>query len=204
MNWRIGIYGSSSSTRAQRFSAHVLLAAALLSFYGLWTEFVPSAFGASCGLWLSWVTTLPLSLFLWRGYSTGKILWGRRPKWLINRLLCLAAIPIMIFGLVWVITVRAVPDLLTRIVETQTSTNMILHASHEWRRHSCDYQLRGNQLSFPGYICVSPSQFNQFPEYGEVTLSGLTTTFGMHVSHVEVVRANKPLRPIARENARSG
>lgn len=183
--------GRSSSTRAQWLVACVLAVAALLCVYGLWTEFVPSALGARCGLWLSLAVALPLSFFAWRGYLGESFPRGQGLRRQIGWLSYLAAIPLVTFGILWVVSVRAVPDIAARIIGTQTSVNMELRASHAYRKYSCDYQLHGDPLSFPGYICVSSSQFSQFPEQGEMTLSGPATSFGMHVSRVEAAPSQR-------------
>jgi len=188
MDWRKAIYGTSEPSLGR----HILLIAVLFWGYGVWTEFVPSAFGAKGGVFLSSVTTVPLTIYLWRGYSTGTIPWGRRPNSFIFRLLSLAALPFLIFNLIWVITVRAIPDVAARVVGTQTSVTMTLKASCRPRRRECDCQLESEQLRFPWHICFSPSEFGPFSPVEAVILSGPATRFGIHVSHIEPVRGNDP------------
>jgi hypothetical protein len=182
MDWHLGMYRTITPSRARRLAMSTVMITALLAVYGARTEFVPSKLGADFGFFVSAAVTLVSAPYLWHGYYTGRIPWGRKPKRLITRTLCLAFIPLVIFGLSWLISVRAVPDIAARPFGTHTSRSLELEASYRPRRRSCDHQLRGDQLRFPWYLCVSPSEFGRFSPIG----------------------ANQPLRPIAREDVRSG
>lgn len=179
--WLIGMYGSMAPSRARRATMNGITTAALLAVYGAWAEFVPSELSADVGGYLSCVVTLLVSLFVWHGYWTGRIPWGSRPRRWIARCLCMAPIPFLIFGASWLVTVRAIPDLATRVFGTETARSMHLEASYRSRRRGCDHQLRGDELRFPGYICVPASDFYHFGSSGEVTIIGKATILGFHI-----------------------
>lgn len=190
--WLVGMYGSMTPSRARRTTMNGLTAAALLAVYGAWTEFVPSEFGTDLGGYLSGAVAVLLSLFVWHGFWTGRILWGRKPSRWVARFLCMAAIPFLIFGVSWLVTARAIPDLVTQGFGTDTTRIMHLQTSYSSHRRGCDHQLHGDEFPFPGYICIRESEFSHFAPSGEVTIIGKSTILGMHVSQV-TPGTNKPL-----------
>lgn len=182
--WHVGIYGTLNPSRARRLAINSLLGTTFLAVYGGWTDFVPSALVADGGLYLAAAVGLSVGLFVSHGYATGRFAWQGNPG-LLARLLCYAALLVAFYCVAWLVIVRAVPDVITYIFGTHNSRIMVLEASHDGSRRTCDYQLQGPELTFPGHICISGPEFYGFPPRGEVILRGKSTFLGMHVSHVE-------------------
>ena len=180
----MGMYGSTNPSPARRAAMNGISVAALLAVYGAWTEFVPSELSVDVGGRLSGAIAILVSLFVWHGFWTGHIPWAVRPRRWIARFLCMVLIPILIFCVSWLVAVRAIPDLATRMFGREAEKTMHLEASYRSRRRACDHQLRGDSLRFPGYICVSASDFGRFAPSGEVTVTGKATILGIHVAQV--------------------
>ena len=186
--WLVGMYGSTNPSRARRAAMRWIVISTLIAAYGASTEFVPAALTADIGDYLSGAVTLLVSGFVWHGYWTGRIPWGVRPRSWVARLLSMAFVPMFIFGVSWLVVVRAIPDLATRTFGTEASKAMHAEASYRSRRRSCDHQLRSDAIPFPGYICISPSEFSRLAPGGEVNIIGKTTILGIHVEKVESAR----------------
>jgi hypothetical protein len=188
MEWRVGMYGSLNPSRARRVVTDAVLASVLFATYGIWTEFVPSEPVATAGGYLAAALSLSAGLFISHGFATGRFQWFRRPG-LPGRLFCYAFFTVFVYCVSWPVLVRAAPDVLTRIFGAHQSKSMILefHDHSRWRhgsRGGCRYRLQGEELAFPGYVCV-PYDAGPFAPRGEVILSGKATFLGLHVSRME-------------------
>lgn len=188
--WRVQVYGSLTPSRGQRIVAAVVAGCFLLVAYAVWTDFVPSAMVATVGIYLSAVVSLTLILFHAHGIATHRFEWEGVPG-MRSRLLTYVLVFVGTYCFAWLILVRAVPDILTRVFGTYESKSLILEASYAERRKQCDHQLRGEELAFPGYLCVPVDQVGRFAPLGEVILSGPSSALGLHVSLIEPGRQGK-------------
>jgi hypothetical protein len=177
--WRVEGYGSVNPSRGRRIAATVVFGSLLLVPYGLGTDFVPSALVAKVGLYLSAAMSLAFVLFAAHGVATGRFERDERQ----GRLSYVLGF-VGIYCLIWPVLVRAVPDILTRMFGSYESRSIVMEARYE-RTRSCDHQLRGEELVFPGYICVPDDEVGRYAPLGEVILSGPSTKLGLHVSHIE-------------------
>lgn len=189
--WKTLYFGSESPSPSRRRATHGLMVVLAFIAYGYFTDFVVSPWGAKVGLYASAVTTSVVTLYLWYGFAVGKIPFGLTTTSRTRKAFGLLLLPLFIFGFGWVLFSRSIPDIITRLVGEPLSIYTELEKDHSYRRRQCDYQVRGDYLSFPGYICVFPSQFDRLPDKGLMSLTGSATVFGMHVTTVEAKKADK-------------
>lgn len=158
----------------------------VLTFAGLWLDFVPTEGWASKGLRFSLSCAVLLTgAYYWACY-TGKINLQKHRR-TTNISMLIVGIPCFAFGLLWISVVHAIPGLLTMQAGTPHTETAIFKKVHSTARRECDHQVTSDVLgrAFPNHMCISASKFRQLPDTAfEAVFHGKTTSFGFYIQRV--------------------
>ena len=181
MAWHQQWYGDNPSLH-QKFVTNGLVFGALASLYGIFVNFIASEYWWHFGTYLSVFLAALLSGATYWGMYAGRIK-SQAGTTIGRRVLGIVAIPFFLFGMLWMLVVRVIPDAFTRVAGSSVQITAPMRAVHRSSRRTCDYKLEGPVLdrAFPGYLCTRQSAFPSFPSDVSVILQGKETIFGVHI-----------------------
>ena len=203
MTWHQRWYGDNPSL-LHKFMTNGLVFGALASLYGYFINFIASEYWWRFGsCFVIWITILLSGAAYW-GIYAGRI--KSQPGITMGKkVVGIVALPFFLFGMLWMLIVRVIPDAITFIVGTSTQITVPMRAVHRSSRRTCDYKLEGRIMdrAFPGYMCTRQSAFSSFPSDVRITLQGTSTVLGMHIQrHFKSAVADGVLKDDAAGTAR--
>lgn len=185
-------YGKENPSPIRKLATHSMMCSLALCAYGWWADFIPSSDWMHQGFYLSIVSAVVMTVFLYWGYGTGRLEMNRgssKP----NKICALIILPFFIFGFFWLILIHGLADLITLSIGSFHRETVILVKEHSVSRRSCHYRLNGEALNraLPNYICVSGSFYDALPAGSvSITLEGKSTFFGFHIQRIYHNNAN--------------
>ena len=181
MDWHQRWYGDNPSLH-HKFVTNGLVFGALASLYGIFVNFIASEYWWRFGSYLSFFLTALLSGATYWGMYAGRMK-SQAGTTIGKRVLGIVAIPLFLFGMLWMLVVRVIPDAFTRVVGSSVQITAPMRAVHRSSRRICDYKLEGAVLdrAFPGHLCTRQSAFPSFPSDVSIILQGKETIFGVHI-----------------------
>ncbi len=179
-------FGEENPSLSRRITLLSILAVTLLSSYGMWTDFIPSATWMQWGFYLSTAGTALITVYLYWGYGTGRM---EIPKGISKskKVLFFLLLPFLMLFILWLALVHGVADAVTLAIGNHYQKSALLLKEHTSSRRSCNYRLTGEALdsAFPNYICISSSAYDALPTYPvSTTLEGKITALGFHVQSI--------------------
>ncbi|MFD1698834.1 hypothetical protein ACFSB1_05795 [Halopseudomonas phragmitis] len=183
LNWMI--YGKDHPSLARRHCVHGITALAILTAWGLKSDFIASESWSSVGLYLSLFITAVLTALPWYGYITKKIKMQRELKKL-KFTLFLMLIPPLTMMFIYTGLVHGAPSIITAFFGSDRKVVQELEKATFFNKRHCNYRLEGDFLdrALPSHICINLEYYSSSPDLVQVTLSGKENYFGFLIGNV--------------------
>ncbi|WP_312680669.1 hypothetical protein [Stutzerimonas nitrititolerans] len=183
MLWKAALYGSADVSKSRVIITNVALVVTLISIYGWWTDFVPSAAWVVTGFSIAMTATIIcVAAFYW-AVLTGRTTF--RPNTSVPmKILVVLFGPIIVFLIFSLSIMHGVGDITTRVIgrDEQLISDLSKHYNRSSRR-SCDFRLEGHGIdtAFPNHVCITEAAFTRLPQKGVYRLHILRTELGFHI-----------------------
>ena len=189
MGWRTACFGSEAPVRGQVLATCTFLGGCALVLVGMCVDFVPAAplRSVPVAVLCAWLGFAGTAWLLMHAHHHGRlgILRGRG---LLRLLFLMCAIPVMLAGVAWLVTVKALPWAWTRAFGDEFREPQVMRTHYTRSRRSCDYRLKGGLMEhgFPRHLCIREAFYHRHPEQEVVVvLSGRRSWFGHSIQRIE-------------------
>lgn len=190
MSWKAAFYGSAGVSKSRVIITNTALIVLLISIYGMWADFVPSAAWIDTAFSLAVAATiLCVTAFYW-AVLTGRTVF--RPGTSVPmKLLVVLFGPILLFMFFSLSIMHGLGDIATQVLgrEDELISNLSKHYEHS--RKGCDFRLKGHDIdnAFPKHVCITEAGFARLPQKGAYKLQILRSEIGFHITSLDLERS---------------
>jgi len=190
VSWKAAFYGSADVSKSRVIITNFALVLTLISIYGWWTDFVPSAAWIDMGLSLAMAATvLGAAAFYW-AVLTGRTAFRPGTSAPMKLLVVLFG-PILLFMFFSLSIMHGLGDIATQVLGREDQLISNLSKRYEHSRKGCDFRLKGHDINnaFPNHVCITEAEFARLPQKGAYKLQILRSELGFHITSLDLERS---------------
>lgn len=182
MSWKAAFYGSADVSKSRVIITNVALVVTLISIYGWWADFVPSAAWIDTGFSLAMAATILCATAFYWAVLTGQTAFRPGTSAPMKLLVVLFG-PVVVFLFLSVSIMHGVGDIATRLFGRDEELISDLSKHYNRSRRSCDFRLEGHDIdnAFPNHVCITEAAFARLPQKGVYRLQTLRSELGFHI-----------------------
>ena len=179
MNIKKILYGDNNPSRYKLIIFNTTFALVIVMMYSIWNDFIPSPVWYKIGSWLSIALATFTSIAYYWALFTKKVQLHGTPS-ALKKGAILIILPFFITMIYWGAIVHGAATFITRYTGDTYETYINVKKDIDYRRRTCDYQLKGDILdkSFFPYICISKELFYMLPNEIKIRSYGRRSIFG--------------------------
>lgn len=190
MSWKAAFYGSADVSKSRVIITHTALVVLLISIYGLWADFVPSAAWIDTAFSLAAAATILCVTAVYWAVLTGRTAFRPGTSTPMKLLVVLLG-PIMVFLILSLAIMHGAGDITTQALGRNEQLIINLSKHYNRSRKSCNFRLEGRDIdnAFPNHLCVTEAAFARLPQKGAYKLQILRSELGFHITSFDFERS---------------